>query len=151
MSFVKGESGNPAGRPKGASDRRRELRKLLEAQAEPLINKVVEAALQGDMQAMRLCIDRLIPKLSEDLVTLDFDGMDTARQLLEAGDQVCRAVLSGELTPTGGQALSRVLDNQRKLLELAEFEKRLNNLERRVDGEIAAKADRRAALALNNL
>lgn len=59
--FEKGQSGNPAGRPKGIADKRTELKSLLEPHAPALVQKVVEKALNGDMQALKICIDRLIP------------------------------------------------------------------------------------------
>lgn len=61
MAFVKGRSGNPLGRPVGSTDKRTALRELLEPHAENLVNKVVELALQGDVTAIKICLDRLIP------------------------------------------------------------------------------------------
>jgi len=60
MPFEKGQSGNPSGRPKGSKDNRTELRELLMPHAPELIEKLVAQALEGDMAAMKLCIDRLI-------------------------------------------------------------------------------------------
>lgn len=61
MSFQRGKSGNPAGRPKGSKDKRTELRALLEPHAPALVQKAVEQALDGDTAALKLCLDRLIP------------------------------------------------------------------------------------------
>ena len=48
MPFVKGQSGNPAGRPPGISDRRSVVKELLLPEAPKLVAKAVELALEGD-------------------------------------------------------------------------------------------------------
>lgn len=71
MAFQKGQSGNPAGRPQGALNKRAQLAKLLEPHATNLINKVIELALSGDINALRLCIERLIPKAQHHCLDVD--------------------------------------------------------------------------------
>lgn len=61
--FVKGQSGNPNGRPKGVVDCRNQLKKLLLPHAEALIKKATELALEGDTTALKMCLDRIMPKL----------------------------------------------------------------------------------------
>ena len=57
--FEKGQSGNPNGRPEGSRNRATILAQvLLDGQAEELIQKCVQMALDGDSTAMRLCIER---------------------------------------------------------------------------------------------
>lgn len=69
MKFKQGQSGNPKGRSKGSVNKNTKLVKLLEPHAEALVNKAVELALNGDSNAIRLCIDKLIPK-AKDVVTI---------------------------------------------------------------------------------
>ena len=62
MPFEKGESGNPAGRPRGSRNRATLLMEgLLADDAEAIGRKAIEMAKQGDMAAIRLCMDRLAP------------------------------------------------------------------------------------------
>ena len=61
MTYEKGQSGNPSGRPPGIRDKRTALRALLEPHAPALIAKAVEMAKAGDATALRICLDRLIP------------------------------------------------------------------------------------------
>lgn len=61
VTFMKGQSGNPRGKPKGARDKRTALRVLLEPHSESLVQKTVQLALGGDTTALRLCLERLIP------------------------------------------------------------------------------------------
>src|SRR5258708_8865649 len=64
--FLRGESGNPAGRPMGARHKATVAAEaLLDGEAEALTRKAVEMALAGDGTALRLCLDRIIPPRRE--------------------------------------------------------------------------------------
>jgi hypothetical protein len=60
MPFQKGQSGNPAGRPRGIVNRATALaQNLLSERAEWIARKVIELAEAGDMAAIRVCMERL--------------------------------------------------------------------------------------------
>ena len=60
--FQKGQSGNPDGRPKGSRNATTiALETLLDGQATALTQKAIDVALTGDMPALRLCLDRILP------------------------------------------------------------------------------------------
>lgn len=127
MAFKKGASGNPQGRPKGIKDRRVVLRELFERHAEKLAAKAVEAALNGDAQAMRICIDRVVPALKarEDTSPLpEFTGT-----LTERGEACLNAMAYGQLTPSETASLLSALASQAKLTETDELERRIAALE----------------------
>lgn len=63
--WEKGQSGNPAGRPKGIKDKRALFREMLEAKAPALVEKAIDMAMQGDASALRLCIDKILPTLKQ--------------------------------------------------------------------------------------
>jgi hypothetical protein len=131
MKFQKNISGNPGGRPKGITDKRAELRKLLEPHAKALVEKVIELALGGDANAMRLCIERLIPKIKTeaiDLVLPDLD-MTKAETLLVIGAEVLRSVSTGVLTPEQGKIFSDIVETQRKNIEVADLAIRVGEVE----------------------
>ena len=71
MGWKPGQSGNPAGRKPGTS-KVAKLRVLLEPHADALVNKAVELALAGDPQALRLCLERLIPALKPESPAVRF-------------------------------------------------------------------------------
>src|SRR6266702_4716507 len=59
--FQKGQSGNPAGRPRGSTNRAtRAAELLLDGEATALTRKAIELALAGDPTALRLCLDRTV-------------------------------------------------------------------------------------------
>lgn len=74
--FTKGTSGNPAGKPPGTVSKRTHLARLLDPYAEELILKAVELARDGDVTALKLCIERIIPKVKDDVTVIlpDIDG-----------------------------------------------------------------------------
>ena len=61
--FLKGCSGNPAGRPLGSKNECTQFRELLEDDLPALVSVLRDNALDGDMNAMRLVLERLVPKV----------------------------------------------------------------------------------------
>ena len=62
MQFQKGQSGNPAGRPRGSRNKASiRMQEMLEEKTEKLVNKLIKMALAGNIGALRLCLDRLVP------------------------------------------------------------------------------------------
>ncbi|MGC2077599.1 MAG: DUF5681 domain-containing protein [Xanthobacteraceae bacterium] len=58
----KGASGNKAGKPPGARHKvTLAAETLLDSEAETLSRKAIELALTGDVSALRLCLDRILP------------------------------------------------------------------------------------------
>lgn len=62
MAFQPGQSGNPAGRPKGSVNR--QLAMLREA-VEKVLPLVVERAMNGDVDAQKLILERGLPKFKQ--------------------------------------------------------------------------------------
>jgi len=60
MAFQSGQSGNPAGRPKGSINKQLAMLRQAVEQVLPL---VVERALAGDADAQKLILERGLPKL----------------------------------------------------------------------------------------
>lgn len=60
--FVPGTSGNPAGRKMGTLNKRTQLFKLLDKHAEELIAILVNQAKAGDPNALKLCVERILPR-----------------------------------------------------------------------------------------
>jgi hypothetical protein len=107
--FAAGQSGNPAGRPKGARNRATLLAEALrEGEAEILVRRFVELALAGDRTALRFCVTRLVPRLRGRLIELDL-APGAERDPAAIMDAALRAVFAGEITPDEGLALARLV------------------------------------------
>ena len=61
--FIKGQSGNPAGRPIGSKNKCAQFRELLQDDLPALVLVLRDKALDGDMSAMRLLLEWLVPKI----------------------------------------------------------------------------------------
>ena len=59
--FQPGVSGNPEGDQSSRNKVTREPQALLDARAPELMAKAIELALEGNMQALKLCIERILP------------------------------------------------------------------------------------------
>lgn len=124
--WKKGESGNPKGRPPG-SGKVAELRAHIGQHVPTIIERLVAAALQGDVAAARLLLERTIAplKAAEPAAPLVLpDG-----SLTEQGRAVLGAVAAGTLAPGQGAALLGAIGALARLIELDELERRIAALE----------------------
>ena len=132
--FKPGQSGNPAGRPKGARHSTTvAIEALLEGEAETITRKAIEAAKAGDMVAMRLVMDRICPPRKSRPIHIELPPIGDAGGVAEAQQEVLRAACAGELFLDEAQALSGLLEARRQALETQELEARLSELEGRVN------------------
>jgi len=123
------EPGNP-GKPAGARHKvTRAVEELLDGQAEALTQRAIEAALGGDVTALRICLDRIAPAPKERSISIAAPSINTAADVPSALAAVFAAVASGDLTPGEGSAIAGLLDRFRSAYELAEIERRLQALE----------------------
>jgi hypothetical protein len=132
MPFEKGESGNPAGRPRGARNRATLLmQNLLANDAEAIGRKAIELAIAGDLAAIRLCMDRLAPVRRDEPVAFELPPIEKPGDLVTATASIVAAVAAGELTPSQAAAVSKVIDVHVRALESKDFDERLTTLESR--------------------
>ena len=132
--FKPGQSGNPAGKKPGTRHKATQLAEsLLDSQVKELVGKCVEMALEGDGQAMKVCMDRLIPPRKDRPVAINFPKIEKASDVAEASSRIAESVANGEITPSEAQLLSSVVEAHRKNLETANLERRLQKLEERVN------------------
>jgi len=123
--------GNP-GKPKGA---RRHLTLLLEAiledEAEAMTRQLVQLAGKGDVAALRMCLQRLVPSRRDVPVAFDLPEIATVADAERASSAVLAAVAAGELTPVEAQAVMRLLVAHRSIVETGDLDRRLTALEAR--------------------
>jgi hypothetical protein len=130
QGFEKGKSGNPKGRPQGSRNKATiACQNLIDGEAEALTLKAIELAKDGDITALRLCLDRLVPTRRDSPVNFELPSIDTPSDLSKATATVAIAVSNGTLTPVEGELVSKTLQRHVKALELTDIEKRLQTLE----------------------
>src|SRR5262245_48964804 len=94
--FRAGESGNPAGRPSGARNRATIMAEaLLDGEAEALTSRIVGLAKEGELGALRFCLERLLPVRQSRLVTFELPEIETAADGADASSAVLAACAEG--------------------------------------------------------
>ena len=127
MTFMPGQSGNPNGRPKGIVDKRAEMRGLLEPHAKEIVEKLVGMAKTGDPTALRLCIERLMPRVKqEEGITFELpEGrLDSGDNMLQIAQDLTKAVALGQMTIEEAGKFNDFLKSQRWLIKSAEDKKK---------------------------
>ena len=128
--FKKGQSGNPKGKPKGVRNKATLAAEiLLDGEAETITRKAIELAKGGDITAIRMCLERILPPRKDRPIVVDLPDVDSLADLKEAYAAVVRDVANGELTPDQGRTLSDLLESYRRTIETSEIEQRLATLE----------------------
>ncbi len=126
--FPKGQSGNPAGRRFGSRNKATmAAQKLLASEAETLTRKAVEAALAGDPMAMRLCLERILPR--DRAVEFALPPIRSAADIAQAMGAVTAALAGGLISPGEAQAIARVFTTFVHTIETSDFDRRLQTLE----------------------
>jgi hypothetical protein len=130
MQFQKGHSGNPTGRPLGARNRRTILaEQLLDGRAESILERVFELVDSGDPAALRLCMDRISPRLKERPVVF------TLPELVKAGDAaaalaaIARGLADGDLAPAEAADLGRFVQSFAQAVAATDLEERITRIE----------------------
>ena len=130
MQFQRGESGNPAGRPRGSRNRTTILmRDLLAGRAEAIGQKLVELAENGDIAAIRICMERLAPAGKDDPVDVGLPPIEKPAD--SAAQAIVAAVAAGDLTAAEAAGLAKVVDVYVRAVETKGFDERLTKLENR--------------------
>jgi hypothetical protein len=135
--FVKGQSGNPAGRAAGCRNKATRIAEaLLDGDAEALTRKAVSLALDGDPSAMRLCFDRIIAPRRARPVQLDLPPIADPADITVAMAAVTAAVVGGIITPGEGAEVAKVVDTYVRAIEASDFDRRLKALEAEYAAEV---------------
>jgi polyhydroxyalkanoate synthesis regulator phasin len=122
-----GESGNPNGRPPGSSEVSK-LRAAISEHLPEIIDQLVQKAKEGDAQAARLLLERVLPPIKATESTVEIDIPEEA-SLTEQGEAIVRAVARGLIAPGQGGTLLSGLSSVAKMREIDELTKRIEALE----------------------
>ena len=122
--FEKGQSGNPNGRPKSLTASH--LRQAIHENMPDILNKLIELAKGGDVQAIKLLLERVCPPLKAQTAPISLPVVGT---LTEQGNEIIRATMNRLISPDTGSQLITALANQAKIIEIDELTKRIEVLE----------------------
>jgi hypothetical protein len=123
-------SGNPSGRPSGSRNQRTLFfEQILEDDGEDLIRKAIQLSKKGNVLALRLCLERLLPPRKDRTIDLELRPTPTAQDLPLQYQDIIRAVAEGRISPAEGESLAAILSHHTHALETAEYDRRMLELE----------------------
>lgn len=132
-TFQKGQSGNPRGKAKGTKNRATlAAEQLLQGDLDNICRRLVEEALTGNMQAIKLILDRVLPSKRDRVIDVELPKLQTTDDALKVISTIIGAVGAGSISPSEGEALSRVVDTFVKAIQTHEIQKRVDLLEQEV-------------------
>jgi Family of unknown function (DUF5681) len=113
--LLPGHSGNPRGRPIGARSKAKlAVEQRLSEKAEALSDKMIALALEGNLAAMKLCIERLAPRPRASNTEFALPAMNTAADVRAAQDSLIEAIAGGEIEHDQVKSLTMMLELRRK-------------------------------------
>ena len=123
-------SANPEGRPKGSRNKTTlAAQALLEGEIETITSKVIDLAKAGDMAAIKLVLERILPPRKDSPITVELPSIATAEDTAKATYAILQAVSYGDITLSEGQALMAMIEQLRKTIETHGLEQRITQLE----------------------
>lgn len=130
--FKPGQSGNTKGKPRGTKSRFTKYRDAIDKDLPKLLDKTKQAALGGDMTAMKLLLERTLPPQKSIAAPVKVPGLEEAEGLADKAEAVLDAVSQGNVPPDIGCQLVNAIGSLGALRELQDVEERLAYLEKQL-------------------
>ncbi len=129
--FSKGQSGNPSGRKRGVPNKiSRAVVERIADSRDALLDVLLAKALNGDMSAMKLCLERLCPPQKEHpLPAMKLPAIEGAEDLPKATAALLKAAVSGGVTPSALAAMSAAVKAHIEAVQTADLAERIRKLE----------------------
>jgi hypothetical protein len=132
MLFQKGQSGNPAGKPKGCRNKLTILLESVQIQEGALariLAKATELAEKGNVGAMRIVMSYIFQARREVPGRIDLPSLNSPDDVLAAMQKVASGVAEGELTASEGAEFAKVFQLFLQALGYLDLERRVRALQ----------------------
>ena len=83
---------------------------LIEGDVEALVRAAIDLAKKGDMRALRLCLNQLLPSRKHAPVACEFPPIEKPADSVAAMAAITGAVADGDLAPGEAAELAKVID-----------------------------------------
>jgi hypothetical protein len=133
MTFIPGQSGNPAGRPRGSRNKKTlMLEARLDDESEALMRRVIGLAKMGDDVAMRLVFARMLPPRRERPVPIELPRIESEADARRASADVIEALSAGEISPQEAEHVLRAIAGAAMVMQSSDLGQRMKWLQERV-------------------
>jgi hypothetical protein len=133
--YKPGQSGNPAGKPKGAGDRRLEVRKMLESRSQEVVDTLIDMALKDrDTTALKLIMERISPKPRAESVNLGIqvNNLSNKEEMRKMISDVLVGTLKGDVPDDQGKSIAALVKSASEMDQRMEDARRLDAIEERL-------------------
>ena len=127
MTWRKGQSGNPKGRPPGVGEVAR-LRAAISQHLPEVLDRLVQQARDGDTQAARLLLERVLPPVKAVALPEPLP-VPAVGSLAERAEAVLAAMAKGEASADAAEAALAGLGAVARLRLIDDLERRIALLE----------------------
>lgn len=126
----RGQSGNPAGRPRGTTTAAK-IRKIVgEKDLKEIIDRLSTLAKLGDVPAAKLLLDRCIPPLKAVELPVSIEGVDSSGSVLSIAQEIVAACTNGQIAPSQAAAILSALSAVSKIRDVEELAQRIAAIEK---------------------
>jgi hypothetical protein len=137
-----GPASDPEPSPEGAAGAAvssahtsRSAQAQLDRHAATLICRAIDLAERGNVVALRLCIERILPARKDRAVWFDLPPIESAADAAKIMGAVIAAMARGEVTPSEVNEIARPIDIFIKTLIAAKIETNVANLQTALESE----------------
>lgn len=119
-----------AGRPRGSRNKATlAIECLLEGQAEALTQTAISRALAGDIAALRLCLERVVPVAKDRPINFSIGKSVSGVDILGTAKSILNAAADGAITPIEASRAIGIVESYKRIFETSELEARISVLE----------------------
>lgn len=131
--YVKGQSGNLDGRPKGSRNWATLITQdMLKDEIKDLVRALIEAGKGGDIQALKFIVGRILPPMRSAPIEISLPNIDGPDDIVEAHNVIWSEMQAGNITLDEAQSLADILEAKRKAIETTELAAEIERVKNRV-------------------
>jgi len=111
---------------------------ILYEHSEKLAAKLVDRALGDDMQAMKICMDKLVPNATHRRIAMDLPSIESSQDAVSAVKKVIELAAAGIITLDSAKVMTDMLDKLRESMkqesDIQEWKDSIERLQQKVSG-----------------